>query len=198
LALTGKRILAIEPIEQMAARIQIDCPPGVELRIGTAEAIPVPDGIAGLVCSATAFHWFDYAKATYEILRVLKQDGALALIWNIRDDQVPWVAKFSKLVDSYRGDSPRQSSGDWRAILYDPRFKYVSKKTYSLAHAMSPRTLVDRALSMSFIASLPLHEQEIVRNRVTEITENDPALNGKDQIQFPYVTELYVFRKRGF
>lgn len=196
LALSGKRILAVEPIHKMAARIPAHRLAHVQVVIGRAEAIPVRDDGAGLVCCATAFHWFDYEKATREIFRVLDGGGALALIWNVRDDRVPWVGAFSRLLDDYAGQTPRQSSGQWRAIFDDGRFAHLSSKSFAFSQRMPVSGIVDRALSTSFIAVLTPGEQDIVRARATRILEAEPALKAKDTIDFPYVCELHLFASR--
>jgi SAM-dependent methyltransferase len=193
LAVTGKRIVAVEPSKQMAARIPVDRLTRVEVLIGSAEAIPMPDRSVDLVCCATAFHWFDYPKATTEIIRVLKRGGALALLWNVRDDGVAWVAELSRLLDSYAGDTPRQASGSWRVIFADTRFQHVASRCYPHVQFMPWSGIVDRVLSTSFIAVLPRDEQQVVRARVMRIVGNDPLLAGKDAVHFPYVTELHLF-----
>jgi SAM-dependent methyltransferase len=196
LALTGSRILAVEPSEGMARRIPVERLPGVEVAIGSAEAIPAAEGVAGLLCCATAFHWFDYGRAIPEILRVLQPGGALALIWNVRDDRVPWVAAFSGVMDSYAGRAPRQSTGKWRIIFEDVRFQHMASKAYPFAQSMPVGGILDRALSTSFIAVLPKRKQDIVKQRILRVIAEEPLLAGRHSVQFPYVTELHLFQKR--
>jgi hypothetical protein len=100
-------------------------------------------------------------------------------------------------MDSYAGDTPRQSTGKWRVIFEDTRFEHLGSRSYPFTQPMPASGIVDRALSTSFIAVLPRKEQDAVRAKVTAIIASEPSLAGHDPIQFPYVTELYVFKKRG-
>ena len=197
LASTGKRILVVEPLPEMAARIPVGGLANVEVKIGTAEAIPLPSHAAGLVCCATSFHWFDYERATGEIIRVLERGGALALLWNMRDVRVPWVAAFSALLESYASEQlPRQAHGKWRAIFDDTRFEHQKSWSLPFTQQMPASGIVDRALSASVIAKLPPDELKIARAKVQGIIDNEPLLAGRGLVEFPYVTELYVFRVR--
>ena len=195
LALKAKKVLALEPVAKMAQRIPVDRVPNIEVAIGGAELIPAGDGTADLVTAATAFHWFQYEKATAEIVRVLKPDGALALIWNVRDGRLPWIAKFDAVMDRYRGDTPHQSTGKWRRIFDDPRFRHQTSKSYGYIQPVPTSGIVDRALSTSFIAALPPTEQGNVRQQIERIIAQEPTLAGQPQVAFPYVAELYLFRR---
>ena len=192
----AKRVIAVEPVAAMAARIPVDRFPNIEVVIADAEKLPIVDGTADLICCPTAFHWFDYEKAISEIWRVLGDGGSLALIWNVRDDRVSWVKAFNAVMDSYAGDTPRQSSGKWRVIFDDARFVHLQSSSYPFTQPMAASGIVDRALSTSFIAALPETERGLVRTRIGEIIAREPSLLGQADIQFPYVTQLYLFGKR--
>jgi len=196
LSLKARRVLAVEPVARMAERIPVDRLPNVEVAIASAEAIPAPDGSAGLILSATAFHWFDYARATAEFVRVLAPGGILALMWNVRDASVPWVAKFGDVLDDYAGDAPRQATGTWRRIFDDARFAHVASHSYPYVQPTTAGGIVDRAVSTSYIAALTGAELDTVRQRIQRIIDDEPTLAGRDAVAFPYVTQLYLFRKR--
>ena len=86
------RVYAVDPDPRMTELLVESCP-GVEVRRGTGEAIPLPDACVDAVVVASAWHWMDPAATIPEIARVLRPGGALCIVWNHRDRTVPWAAE---------------------------------------------------------------------------------------------------------
>jgi SAM-dependent methyltransferase len=191
-----REITAVEPDPAMAVEIESGRGGGaIKVVCAFAERLPFIDGYADLVCCATAFHWFDCARATAEIYRLLRPGGHLALMWNIRDDRTGWVAEVSRLLDRHAGETPRYSSGRWRAILSNPHFTLVKEESYPFSHQLAVKSIKDRVLSTSFIAGLGREEQDQVCADVDRIIEEDETLRTTETAAFPYVCELYLFRR---
>ena len=93
----GLDVIAVEPDDVMRATLA-DALPSVRTVKGTAEAIPLPDASVDVITAAQAWHWVDQARALPEAARVLRPGGSLALVWNIRDESVPWVERLSEIM----------------------------------------------------------------------------------------------------
>jgi SAM-dependent methyltransferase len=178
---------------QLAARN-----PDVEALEGSAEHIPLPDAAVDAVVCAQAFHWFANAAALNEIRRVLKPGGVLGLIWNVRDESVDWVAELSRITDHLEGDAPRYRSGQWRRMFPADGFAFLGERHFRNAHVGTPEhVIVDRTLSVSFIAARPPEEQDAVATAVRALIAATPALAGRAEVAFPYETATFAYRKIG-
>jgi SAM-dependent methyltransferase len=188
---TGARVIAVEPVAAMRAQLH-DKLPQVQAIDGTAQAIPLPSESVDAVVCAQAFHWFAGDEALAEIQRVLKPGACLGLVWNVRDESVDWVATTSEIIAPYEGDVPRSRTGAWRAAFSAGRFSEPELTTLVHQHVGSAdEVIVDRFLSVSFIAALPAAEKQKVADRLRELVATHPALRGRDTIAFPYRTEAY-------
>ena len=185
---TGARVVAIEPVDAMRVLLR-EAHPAVEAHAGTAEAMPLPDASADAVVCAQAFHWFATSAALGEIHRVLKPRGRLALIWNVRDASVPWVRRLTDLATPYEGGTPRFHSGDWRRVFPAAGFGPLAEARFPHRHVGSPDTvIVDRFLSVSFIAALPVERRAEVEAALRRLIDEEPALAGHDTVAMPYET----------
>lgn len=187
----GAEVIAVEPVDAMRSALLADHPE-VDVRDGTAEAIPVGDGMAAAVVIGQSFHWFRHGEALYEAARVLQPGGHLVTMWNVRDESVPWVAAYTSVVDRYEADTPRYRTMAWRqAIDEDPRFAFVEEWAVDNPQPSDPDKVVARALSTSFIATLGPAEQRQVSKELRTIV----APLG-DRFDYPYRSELQAWRLR--
>ncbi|TXN84901.1 class I SAM-dependent methyltransferase [Methylobacterium sp. WL8] len=188
---TGARVVAAEPVAAMRARL-VQCNPGVEAHPGHAEAIPLADGAVDAVVCAQSFHWFATAAALAEIRRVLRPGGTLGLVWNVRDESVPWVADLTRIVDAYEDDTPRYRTGAWRAAFPAAGFGPLHERRLPHHHeGPAEDVVVGRALSVSFIAALPTDERAAVAAAVRALIAATPELAGRDSVRYPYETVAF-------
>jgi len=197
LAPVGAARIAIEPMAGMR-RVFREAVPDVPVLDGTAEAIPLPDGFADAVVCAQSFHWFRPRRALREIARVLRPRGALALIWNTRDEGVAWSRAISRIVARYRWMSPKSRDARWRPVFLagGHPFGPLHARTFSHVQRGAIETFVERTLSVSVIANLPPAQQRAVADEVRAVFRNDPAVRGRTTVDLPYSTDVYwAFRR---
>ena len=159
---------------------------------GTAEATGLADRSVSLVTCAQAFHWFSDQAALAEIHRVLRPGGRLALVWNVRDESVDWVRALTGIMAPYEGGTPRYHSGNWRLPFDGRLFTGLEETCFQHQHVGDPQAvIVDRTLSVSFIANLPEAERAGVKARLLDLIASHPELRDRESIAFPYLTHAF-------
>lgn len=188
---TGARIIAVEPVAQMRAQLASRFAT-IEVRPGTAEQLPLEAQSADAVVCAQAFHWFANPLALREIHRVLKPGGALGLIWNVRDDSVDWVAALGRIVNAHEGDAPRFHTGEWRHMFPAEGFGELREASFAHEHAGPvQQVVIDRMMSVSFIAALPENERAQVLEQIRALIASTPQLARQQTVSLPYRTRVF-------
>jgi SAM-dependent methyltransferase len=186
--LLGPNVLAVEPVAAMGA-IAAQFAPTVA---GTAEHLPVGDDTVDLVTVGQAFHWFDAPVALAEIARVLRPGGTLALLWNERDNRVPWVEAITAVIHACDPGTAYEKDVDWPAVIArSGAFTPVVVTTYEHDHPMDVDLVVDRAMSTSYVAA----GTDAMRTALAADVRS--ILAGFDgTFPFPHVTTMYSCSRR--
>lgn len=188
-------LTAVEPVQPMRQEFAKSLPDTTIVH-GTAESLPLADASVDAVVCAQAFHWFANEAALAEIHRVLKPGGRLGLIWNVRDESVDWVADITRIITPYEGDTPRFHTGNWRLPFNGRYFAQPEPTCFNYSHCGTAETVImNRFLSVSFIAALPEADKAVVTGQLRELIQTHPALRGRQTIEFPYQTQAYLCRR---
>jgi SAM-dependent methyltransferase len=184
-------VLATDPLDAMLQHLRLRHP---ELRVATAsaEAVPVATRTVDTVVAAQAFHWFDADRALREAARMLKPEGRIALVWNHRDERIPWVRKLGRII----GNQDHQT--DPTDVLVSSKlFGYVEDATFRFWQPLRKAELRDLVVSRSNVAVMDPMAQERLLRKVDELF--DDYQTGPDGLLLPYITRCYraVVRPRG-
>lgn len=177
----GVDVVAVDPSGRMLHQLRAGSPT-VQTIVGTAERIPLPDDSVDAVLAAQAWHWVDEERAVPEVRRVLRPGGGLGLIWNVRDEAVPWVARLSQIVGSSDAETYVQRGVD----LAHARGA-VSRFALAWSRPMTEESLVELVLSRSSLITATPERRDAVVAAVRELVRRE--FDGP--FELPYRTHAY-------
>src|SRR5687768_1912363 len=128
----GAEVVAVDPDPKMLAVLR-EHVHGVPTFVGSAEKLPLPDASVDAVLLGQAWHWVEPGAGSAEVGRVLRSGGVLGLVWNIRDESVPWVAR---LTDIMHGSSAEQALAGGDPPLAAP-FAHVERAEWRWMRPMN-------------------------------------------------------------
>ncbi|MCD4532723.1 class I SAM-dependent methyltransferase [Nocardioides sp. cx-169] len=176
----GHDVHATEPdaamLDVLKARL-----PDVRTSLTGAEDIPASDSAYDVVVAGQAFHWFDHERALPEIARVLKPGGALALVWNTRDERIPWVRKLGRAL------GPAGQEHDPTAVLAASKhFQQAEEETFKHWQNVDRESIQDLVRSRSYVITL---DEEAREAKVADVLAlYDDYGRGMDGMQLAYLT----------
>jgi ubiquinone/menaquinone biosynthesis C-methylase UbiE len=188
LAAAGAEVIAVEPVPGMRAQLS-EVLPEVAVLDGTAEAIPLDDHSLDLVTVAQAFHWFRFEDALAEIGRVLVPGGALAILFNQRDEREPWVAAMNDVIQWHTRTVARYQATDWSALLSRCGYVDVEYASVEWNQPLTRDLLAARVRSVSYVADdTPAVQQDYIERVLALVDGFD------DTFPMPYVTHVWTAR----
>jgi ubiquinone/menaquinone biosynthesis C-methylase UbiE len=179
----GHDVHATDPDPQMLAILERRLP-DVRRSEASAEEIPLGDRSVDVVVCAQAFHWFDLERALPEIARVLKPGGRLALVWNWRDDRIPWVRRLGTVIGTQ--DQLREPAD---ALVESALFGFVEQEAFRFWQTVDRRSIQDLVLSRSNVAVL---DDDARAAKLAEVLAlYDDYGRGMDGMQLPYEARCF-------
>jgi SAM-dependent methyltransferase len=195
---SGATVFGIEPNGPMreAGEKNLAKQPGFHSTAGTAESTTLHDHSVNLITAAQAFHWFDPAKARREFVRILKPGGHVALIWNNRETNGPFLAAYEGLLQTYGTDYAQSNhrNTDTTAIasFFSPN-AFVAA-TLPNAQTMDFTALTGRLLSSSYAPEAGDPKYEPMLRDLRAIFEK---YESSGTVNFDYDTLVYYGRLTG-
>jgi len=190
----GFRVIGVEPNAAMraAAERELAAFPGFTSADGTAEATGLADASVDLAIAAQAFHWFRPDEARAELLRVTRPPHVVALIWNERLVDTPFLRAYedalrAHAIDYDQVDHRHVDRGKLERFFRGP----FETKTFPNAQRFDREGLFGRARSSSYV---PKEGHPKHAGMWAALDELATAYEGA--LEFRYVTSIHVGKLR--
>jgi SAM-dependent methyltransferase len=186
----GAQVVAVDPDPQMLDTLRTHVA-GVPTFEGTAEHLLLPDGCLDAVLLGQAWHWVDPEAGSEEVARVLRPGGVLGLIWNIRDESVPWVGRLTEVMTPSNAEAMLAEGGP--EVGHD--FAPLEHGTWRWSRPMTRASLLAMARSRSYVITASPEVREQLEADLAALFDDIGAV-GEAVVELPYLTEAYRATRR--
>jgi len=195
----GCEVHAIEPNQAMreAAEHALGQRKGFISVNATAERTTLADGSVDWVMAAQAFHWFDVESCRAEFLRILRCDersGWVALMWNNRREDTPFLEEYESFLHAHGTD---YAAVKHQSVEDDGRLNRFFGGSPPRAHTFTNVQqadldgLIGRTMSCSY---MPGRSDARFGGIVGELARIFGRHQREGRVDFEYTTKLYVSR----
>ena len=181
----GADTVAIDPDLEMLSALR-DNVPGVKTLPGTAERMPLPDESVDAVVLGQAWHWVDPEAGFTEVARVLRPGGVLGLVWNIRDESVPWVARLTRIMKGSNAEELLAGGGPRVGAPFGP----LEEGRWEWSRPVTRDVLTAMVNSRSYVITASVEERARIDNEVGMLFDEIGAV-GDGTVALPYVTHAF-------
>ncbi|MGY1710109.1 class I SAM-dependent methyltransferase [Geodermatophilus sp. SYSU D00758] len=184
----GHEVVAVDPAGEMLAELRVRHP-GTRTLVGGAEHVPLADGAVDAVVAGQAAHWFDPVPAAAEMRRVLGPGGVVGLVWNTRDETVPWVRALGEVLAA----EARDHEADQRVVAaFARQLSATATHTRSrFVQRVTPDQVVAGIGTRSYVATMDAERRAAFLDRVAAVLAGHPGTRGRAQLELPHRTDAY-------
>ncbi|HEY2644334.1 MAG TPA: class I SAM-dependent methyltransferase [Galbitalea sp.] len=184
----GLEVFAVDPSPKMLEQLRAAVP-GAIVHVGSAEDIPLPDGSVDAVVVAQAWHWVDQDVALPAVARVLRPGGTLGLIWNFRDERVPWVARLTEAMHPATGELFLENN-----VIQTGPFGAIEEVEFEWSMQFDRPALIELLKSRSYYIVATPDRQKELEAAVHDLLDIDPDVGGQTVWEMPYRTRAFRMR----
>lgn len=188
----GNTVYGIEPNEAMreASKVFLQDFPKFISTDGTAEDTTLADKSIDIINASQAFHWFEPAKTLAEFRRILKEDGFVSLIWNVRQlDSTEFLREYEQFLMNFGTDYKNVTREKFDKSELDEFFQTKLEETcFSYSQKFDFEGLKGRTLSSSYV---PTEENPRYKEMIDELNRLFTKYQKEDTIDFLYDTKVY-------
>jgi SAM-dependent methyltransferase len=196
LARLAGTLVAIEPDAELREVIRRVLP-DVDVFSGTAEAIPLEEASADVVCAGQAFHWFDLERAGDEFARVLRPGGILIAGWNVPTEDGSW---YDAVIEYLETENPAHLPAlecDWTAAFdglagFEELYEVVFRHAQATSYDAFGRLLGTHSAT---IRLAPARRAELIEEARAVAVERG-AFDAEGNGEIPLNCELFALRRR--